>query len=91
MHSAIFAVDLPPENHTGRQKWQVFSAMIAKLEANPALRQLGPNVWQVNFQQAPAALAELIVACERHELPYEILPLADEPQWIEGTVRPKAK
>jgi hypothetical protein len=89
MHSAILAVQLPPENHAGRQTWQGFSAMIAGIEGNPALRQLGPNVWQVDFRKAPAVLARLVVACDQFELPYEILPLENASAWIQGGL-PKA-
>jgi hypothetical protein len=86
MHSAIVTVELTPETDAGKQTWLAFSATIAKLQGNPAAQQLGPNVWQVDFQQSPAALAWLVVACEQHQLPYQILPLDSEPGWIRGGV-----
>lgn len=82
MHSAILVVDLPPDTYNSRQAWQAFAAMIAPAAGNPAVKSLAPNVWQVNFQQAPAALAQLIVGCERFGHTYEILQLDAEPQWL---------
>jgi hypothetical protein len=92
MHSAILAIELPPDTYSTRQGWQNFAAMIAPVEQNPAVKLLAPNVWQVNFQKAPDAFAQLIVACERFGYAYGILQLDAEPQWLrrEGAV-PMAK
>ncbi len=82
MHSAIVVVRSPID----RQRWQDFlnAVEIDGLLTNPALVRLGQNIWQANFRESPAAFAQLIVACERHQLAYEILPRADPPQWLRG-------
>ncbi|MGB7100940.1 MAG: hypothetical protein WBD95_19525 [Xanthobacteraceae bacterium] len=82
MHSAILTVEMPSGNYD--QTWLAFSAAIAKTQGNRATRRLGPNVWQVNFQESPGALAQLVVACDQFHLPYEILPLDSAPAWIRG-------
>jgi hypothetical protein len=82
MHSAIVAIELPPDTYNSRQAWQAFAAAAERAVSNPAVKTLGPNVWLVNFQQSPAALAELIVACERFGHTYEILQLDAEPMWL---------
>jgi hypothetical protein len=83
MQSAILAIDLPPDDHSSeRQRWQNFSAMIAKAASNPAVREIAPTVWQVDFHKSPVALAELIVACERFGYGYGILQLDGDAQWL---------
>ena len=81
MHSAIFAVDMPPEPE--RQKWFRYLAIVAPKIERAAVERIAENVWQVDFQKSPAALAHLIAAAERQNLSYRILALAAEPQWIE--------
>jgi hypothetical protein len=82
MHSAIVVIKQPLD----RKRWQDFlnAIEIDGLLNNLALARLGQNIWQAHFQKSPAAFAQLIVACERHQLAYEILPLADAPQWLRG-------
>jgi hypothetical protein len=46
------------------------------------VKQLGDFVWQVDFRTSPEGLAILVQACEQFGLPYGILPLSNEPQWI---------
>jgi hypothetical protein len=84
MHSAIVVVEFPSDGtQQPQQRWQAFlAAIVPLLQKNSALVQLGENVWQVNFQQSPAAFAELISACGKLGLRYGILPLYDEPQWL---------
>jgi hypothetical protein len=84
MHSAILAAELPPDNRAGRETWQLFSAMIADLKGDPGIKQLGPNVWQTNFQQSPYVLARLVSACEKTRLRYQVLPFDSEPAWKQG-------
>jgi hypothetical protein len=88
MHSAILSVTMPAPGHDGDIKWRAFLATIAPFENDQAVAQLGPNVWQVNFQQSPAAFAHFVAAFELHKLPYGILPLADAPQWLPASFHP---
>jgi hypothetical protein len=46
MHSAILMVVMPADNQTGKMAWQHFSAKIAKPLENPAVEELGYNIWQ---------------------------------------------
>jgi hypothetical protein len=87
MHSAILWVRPPDESE--RQKWPAFLATISRLEGNVALARLAENVWLVNFQDSPFAFARLVVAFEQHKLPYGILPLEHEPQWLPAAFDPK--
>jgi hypothetical protein len=80
MHSAIFAVDMPQE--TERQRWFRFLGLIAPKIEHAAVDRIGENVWQVDFQKSPAALAHLIAVADQHDLSYRILALPTEPQWI---------
>jgi hypothetical protein len=81
MHSAIFAVDIPPD--PDRQKWLRYLAVVAPKIERAAVERIAENVWQVDFQKSPAALAHLIAAADQQTLSYRILALAAEPQWIE--------
>jgi hypothetical protein len=81
MHSAIFAVDMPPDPE--RQKWIRYLAVVAPKIERAAVQRIAENVWQVDFQKSPAALAHLIAAADQQNLSYRILALAAEPQWIE--------
>jgi hypothetical protein len=83
MRSAILAIDLPPDDHgSERQRWSSFSAMIAKTQGNPAVREIAPTVWQVDFHKSPYALGQLIVACEQFGYAYGILQLDGDAQWL---------
>lgn len=82
MHSAIIAIELPPETYNAKQGWLAFSAHVGKAVESPAVKSLAPNVWQVNFREAPQALAQLIDGCERFGHTYKILQFDDEPQWL---------
>jgi len=79
MHTAIFHV-VAPENPTYEQKQQFDN--FCKATRTIRSPQLGLHVWQVNFQRLPGDLGRLIDACERHAIPYRILALSEEPQWI---------
>jgi hypothetical protein len=81
MHSAIFAVDMPPDSD--RQKWIRYLAVVGPKVERAAVERIAENVWQVDFQKSPAALAHLIAAADQQNLSYRILALAAEPQWIE--------
>jgi hypothetical protein len=81
MHSAIFAVDMPPDSD--RQKWIRYLAVVGPKIERAAVERIAENVWQVDFQKSPAALAHLIAAADQQYLSYRILALAAEPQWIE--------
>ena len=80
MHSAIFAVDMPQE--TERQRWFRYLGMVAPRIERAAVEKIAENVWQVDFQKSPAALAHLIAVADQHDLSYQILALPTEPQWI---------
>jgi hypothetical protein len=79
MHSAIFAVDMPDPD---RQRWLGFLGLVAPKIERAAVERIAENVWQVDFQKSPAALAHLIAKADQHDLSYRILPLPTEPQWI---------
>lgn len=79
MHSALIAVETEKE-----QQFMVFMSVANKLKDTKGVARIADNVWQVNFQIAPAALAALVLAADRQGLAYKILPFADEPRWIQG-------
>ncbi len=80
MHTAIFAVDMPQE--TERQRWFRYLGLVAPRIERAAVEKIAENVWQVDFQKSPAALAHLIAVADQHHLSYRILALPAEPQWI---------
>jgi hypothetical protein len=84
MHSAILAINFSASaNYAERERWQNFAAMIAKATSNPAVREIAPTVWQVDFQKSPGALAHIVVACEKFGYGYGILPFDGEPPWLD--------
>lgn len=83
MQRAIVYVVVPdPRTHEGRQMATLLLSETGKLLSNKSVFLLGEFVWEVNFQDAPDALALLVSAFERLSLPYGILPLDTGPQWI---------
>ena len=78
MHSAIVVVEMPetPYNATSNQIWQTFIAVVDRAAASKpdpidkqkGVGRLGENVWLVNFQQNPAALARVVEAAVRQPL-----------------------
>jgi hypothetical protein len=92
MHSAIITIEMPPNSYDTSvpQAWNNFigevdalrSAKPSPLEKQKGVLRLGENVWQVNMQENPSALARLINHADQFQLPYRILPLADVPQWL---------
>jgi hypothetical protein len=82
MHSAILMVVMPEETQSGKMAWQHFSAKIAKPLADQAVEQLAYNIWQINFQASPVALAQLVAAADDFGFPYRVLPFDAAPQWI---------
>jgi hypothetical protein len=91
MHSAIiYAVFAENPRHDERQRGAVFLGHIAKLDGNKSVAQLGEYVWQVNFRESPGALALIVAACEQLAIPYRILPLDAEPQWIRHDPSPQS-
>lgn len=85
MHSAI-VVASPPETEADKQRWQLFLASIELLKSNPAVDELAENVWLVNFEQSPAALARLLSAGQQHQFSQRILRLPDEPKWLRAEI-----
>jgi hypothetical protein len=88
MHSAIVKVVMPDDG-AGEQRWRAFLASVVLLKGNPAIELLGENVWQINFQRSPAALAQLVAACVQHNFSYGVLQLDAEPQWLPIDPSPK--
>jgi hypothetical protein len=84
MHSAIVVVKIPEDQAT----WLPFLATVKDASAEGALR-LGENVWLVNFQAHPVALATLVKGAVAHGLTYGILQLDAEPQWLPAGIDPK--
>jgi hypothetical protein len=92
MHSAVVVVKIPEKMHDQlhNERWYAFLADVDKLrqhQPDPLRRQqgvsrLGENVWLVNFIQNPAALVRLVSCSSEHELPYGILQLDAQPQWL---------
>jgi hypothetical protein len=83
MRSAILAITVDPaERVIDRSGWHNFPGTIAKAVENPAVKQIAPTVWQVDFHRSPGALAKLIDACELFGYSYGILPFDDEPPWL---------
>jgi hypothetical protein len=88
MHSAIVYAVMPTSHYELKEKTSYLLAGISKIEHNKSVRQLGDFVWQVNFQESPDAFAVLIGACEQLAIPYRILQLDAEPQWIRCDPKP---
>lgn len=84
MHSAIIYVVLPSRPGEAHTVGPSFRAGIARLDKfdNKLVRQIGESVWEIDFQEAPDALAVIVSAAESLGLPYGILPLADALRWI---------
>ena len=88
MHSAIIVV----EETSARADWSRFLDEIRKkLVDAKGVDRLGENVWLVDFQKSPVALAWIVGFADRFGLVYKILPLADAPQWLPVASDPKPK
>lgn len=81
MHSAIVYAVMPTSPIEARNALLLLEAGIQKIEKNPALKQLGEFVWQVDFQADPEVLAVLIASLAQPRIEYGILQLDGEPQW----------
>lgn len=80
MHSVLF-VALEPANPS--EAWLIFVNGAAKDEKlKKYAERLARNVFLVNFRSCPAALAFLVASAEHGNIPYKILQLAEEPQWL---------
>lgn len=82
MHSAIIYAILPSNEQQYRDEAMILRTAVAKATAHKSVKQLGDFAWEVNFQEGPDALGLLVYAIEQRKLPYAILPIAAEPQWI---------
>jgi hypothetical protein len=103
MHSAIVVIkvqiDSDPAGSINRHRWSTFITDVDALrESTPrplgkqqGVARLAENVWLVNFQENPAALARLVSYADQHQFPYGILQLEDEPQWLPAGFDPKTK
>jgi hypothetical protein len=83
MDRAIFYAAIPDDgSNETRQLVALFRSEANKLEGSPSARRLGNFVWEVDFRASPVALSILVLACERLEIAYGLLPLDGAPQWI---------
>ena len=82
MHSAILYAIMPSDQHKFYDESMLLRAATVKAEEHRSVKRLGDFVWEVNFREAPEALALLVHAFEQRKLPYAILPIDGEPQWI---------
>ena len=82
MHSAIVYAVMPENEIEVRNLVGRLYAGIHKVEKNPALKQLGEFVWDVDFQADPEVLAVLINALAQLGVGYGILQLDAAPQWM---------
>jgi hypothetical protein len=82
MQSAIIYAVIPEGSRSTQQSAERLLAAISTLKGNEAVKKLGDFVWQVDFRSSPNGLALLVQAFEQFGLPYGILPLSNEPQWI---------
>ena len=85
MHSALIVVK-PPETQAEKQRWQQFASAIAPLKQNPAVDELADNVWLIDFEQSPLALAQLLSAAHRHQFSQKTLQLPEAPKWLRTDV-----
>ncbi len=80
MHSAIIWVK---RSETTDQKWFAFAESVAKEKGIlPYVQAMSENVWMVDFQAGPIALAIIVAFAEKQGIPYAILALAEKPQWL---------
>jgi hypothetical protein len=92
MNAAIVVIKMPEllHNETVSQKWANFIGEVdAQRQQSPdpidrqaGVGRLGENVWQVDLQQNPTALARLVYFATEFGFPYGILPLDGAPQWL---------
>ncbi len=86
MHSALFVA-----KKNSNQSWAEFDAAV-KREAETIGKyaiQLSENVWLASFRESPAALALIVAFAEKQGIPYGILQLECEPQWLPVGFDPK--
>jgi hypothetical protein len=98
MNAAIVVIKMPELLHDEviSQRWETFLGEVNYLRRtspDPIDRQAGvgrlaENVWQVDLQQNPAALARLVYFATEFGFPYGILPLDGVPQWLPGGFDP---
>jgi hypothetical protein len=99
MHSAIIVVPIPEQHHSSatNQAWQTFLAGIDRqtsqtpdpIGKQQGVERLAENVWLVNFQQNPEALARVIETSAKMKFAYKILQLDAAPQWLPVGSGPK--
>jgi len=99
MHSAIVAIEIPPNSYDTSvpQAWNNFTADLdnlrsskpSPLQQQKGVSRLGENVWLVSLQENPSAFARLIYHADQFRLAYRILPLDDAPQWLPAGSNPK--
>jgi hypothetical protein len=85
IHSAIVTVGIPER----RDDWTVFLTMTKDAQLSEATTLLGENVWLIDIQKSPAAFAQFVDACERKKLPYRVLAIEREPEWLPVGFCPK--
>jgi hypothetical protein len=101
MHSAIVVINMPEktESEGHHPKWLAFEAdlcraaepMVGSLEEQEGVLRLSENVWQVNFQDNPGALARLVSCAKHHKLTYGMLQFMEPPVWHPATFHPRPR
>lgn len=78
MHSVLVIIKV-----TDAEKWETFLANLEpSIEQATGVYRPAENVWLLNLQKSVAPLEWLVSQAEKRGLPYGILQLADEPQWL---------
>jgi hypothetical protein len=81
-------VTIPPIEQ--RQKWLEFQGAAKERGRISAINcaQLAENVWLINLQSNPGALAWLVVLAETCGLSYGFLYFEEKPQWLPHVFTP---
>jgi hypothetical protein len=85
-------------NETSNTRWQAFVAAIngvaspkpRHLSKEDGVSALAENVWLVDLNKNPSALARLMYHADGFGLPYGVLQLEEPPKWIPGSFDPRA-
>lgn len=88
MHSAIFVVKMTKQLIVQEWEDKFLPEVAKKLQNEKGAKRLGENVWLLDCQQSIRALAWLVATADRLGLPYGILRLESEPQWLPADFDP---
>ncbi len=88
MHSVLFVAT--PESGNSGTAWQEFLKDVSRSTGSgAAVQRLAENVWLFELRNDFAVFAGMIVAAERYQVGYGILPLEHEPEWLPAGSGPK--